>query len=676
MKSMAWLPTSYYLAGKPNIHNIVLHSCGVVYHPLFNMNRQSGGGGRHFGNHHHNYRGRGRGGRGRGGRGRGGRNHRNNNNNGGQTFANHPNDNYNGWGNGDAFHMIESSGSPSDTSFTVAVQGCSHGELDSIYDALQEYRVGKLSNSDNTNNQSASIDLLLCCGDVQTLRNTDDFHSLNVPQKYKRIGDFHAYYSGQKVAPILTIMIGGNHEASNYLQELHYGGWVAPNIYYLGAAGVINVCKKTSFSSVSSLRIGGVSGIYSPHHFKLGRFEVPPYGQLELRSVYHTREVEVKRLEALAAMNERPIDVFISHDWPRGIYHHGNVNQLLKKKPFFQKEVQENSLGSPANEQLLHLLRPRYWFSAHLHVKFSAEIRHRSNERPQIDSGDDAKRNAQNGEDGTVEEQNAEERTTEFHGMESNDGNCPDNNPNVQSLTDQMTRFLSLDKCLPKRRHIQIIHVEPSMTTQSSTKNPSVKVENGPWLEYDMQWLSVLSRTHEWTQRTRSPVNLANANMNVTKEQIHHLEESLKVTSKEGDVVNPLAIPRNFSMTVRPFDSTSQHHSYNAPSQMGNPQTDEFLSMLGLHHRITVPYNRDNSYIESNAKPSFPASLRPSQVSVSKQKAAADDNEIDLDDVDTEDADEPKMASENHVDPCEIEIESDEDTGDDHVCFVPKKPKL
>ena len=42
------------------------------------------------------------------------------------------------------------------------------------------------------------------------------------------------YYSGEKVAPILTVFIGGNHEASNYLQELPYGGWVAKNIYYLG----------------------------------------------------------------------------------------------------------------------------------------------------------------------------------------------------------------------------------------------------------------------------------------------------------------------------------------------------------------------------------------------------------------------------------------------------------
>lgn len=56
------------------------------------------------------------------------------------------------------------------------------------------------------------------------------------------------YYSGEKKAPVLTIFIGGNHEASNYLQELPYGGWVAPNIYYLGRAGVVNF---------GGIRIGG-----------------------------------------------------------------------------------------------------------------------------------------------------------------------------------------------------------------------------------------------------------------------------------------------------------------------------------------------------------------------------------------------------------------------------------
>lgn len=52
------------------------------------------------------------------------------------------------------------------------------------------------------------------------------------------------YYSGEKKAPILTVFIGGNHEASNHLQELPYGGWVAPNIYYLG---MFSADKDSSF---------------------------------------------------------------------------------------------------------------------------------------------------------------------------------------------------------------------------------------------------------------------------------------------------------------------------------------------------------------------------------------------------------------------------------------------
>lgn len=53
------------------------------------------------------------------------------------------------------------------------------------------------------------------------------------------MGDFHKYYTGQLTAPFLTIFIGGNHEASVLLRELYYGGWVAPNIFYMGASTVL-----------------------------------------------------------------------------------------------------------------------------------------------------------------------------------------------------------------------------------------------------------------------------------------------------------------------------------------------------------------------------------------------------------------------------------------------------
>ena len=122
----------------------------------------------------------------------------------------------------------------------IAVEGCCHGELDKIYGAMKHLE----------HVEGITIDLLICCGDFQAVRNLDDLECMSVPNKYKELGTFYKYYSGEAVAPYPTLFIGGNHEASNYLWELYYGGWVCPNIYYLGHSGVINF---------GDLRIGGLS---------------------------------------------------------------------------------------------------------------------------------------------------------------------------------------------------------------------------------------------------------------------------------------------------------------------------------------------------------------------------------------------------------------------------------
>lgn len=36
---------------------------------------------------------------------------------------------------------------------------------------------------------------------------------------------------------------------------------------------------------------------------------------------------------------QEPIDIFLSHDWPVGITDYGNVKNLIRQKPFFEKEV-------------------------------------------------------------------------------------------------------------------------------------------------------------------------------------------------------------------------------------------------------------------------------------------------------------------------------------------------
>lgn len=98
----------------------------------------------------------------------------------------------------------------------IAVQGCCHGELPTIYKTLQHIE----------NSKNIKIDLLLICGDFQSIRNLHDLNTMSVPDKFKELGEFYKYYNQELVAPIPTIFIGGNHEASNYLWELFYGGWV------------------------------------------------------------------------------------------------------------------------------------------------------------------------------------------------------------------------------------------------------------------------------------------------------------------------------------------------------------------------------------------------------------------------------------------------------------------
>lgn len=92
----------------------------------------------------------------------------------------------------------------------IAVQGCCHGDLDKIYATIQY--------AEQLNN--FKVDLLIICGDFQAVRNVQDLNSMSVPDKYKDMKDFYKYYSGEKQAPLPTLFIGGNHEASNHSVEL------------------------------------------------------------------------------------------------------------------------------------------------------------------------------------------------------------------------------------------------------------------------------------------------------------------------------------------------------------------------------------------------------------------------------------------------------------------------
>jgi lariat debranching enzyme len=113
-----------------------------------------------------------------------------------------------------------------------------------------------------------------------------------------------------------------------YSSSIHsfYGGWAAKNLYFLGWAGVIKF---------GGVRIAGSSGIFNAHHYNNGHYEKAPYSTSDMRSIYHVRKYDIRKLGLL----RQPIDIMLTHDWPRGIEQFGDVQKLLRIKKHFRAEV-------------------------------------------------------------------------------------------------------------------------------------------------------------------------------------------------------------------------------------------------------------------------------------------------------------------------------------------------
>jgi lariat debranching enzyme len=429
----------------------------------------------------------------------------------------------------------------------VALEGCLHGQLDCVYDSVRAAEA----------NAGIKVSLLICCGDFQATRdNGIDLKSLACPPKFRQLNDFHKYYTGEAVAPVLTIFIGGNHEASNYMQQLPCGGWVAPNIYYMGYCGVVNV---------GGIRIGGLSGIFNSKHYRSPHYETCPYTPSTLRSVYHIREIDVFRLSLLSVPSgdlqadsgtkgtkSRRLDTFMSHDWPQGIALYGDVQQLVRKKSFLKSEIGDGSLGSPPAAYLLHLLQPEHWFSAHLHVKYAAVVRH-GNSKAEETAAAVAKDAAPYCPGKSVVEEEKK----------------------VASKSN-ITRFLSLDKAIPGRKFLQLVHFGDEeeetkmnkLTEETEGMEESASTVATPVLRYDEEWLAILIATHHLWNAT-GKFNETTAAQMSTKIQ----EERRKLRNQPTEFF----VPPKFQPSEK----------------VGNVQMDEFLERLGLAHIITVSSTGD-----------------------------------------------------------------------------------
>ena len=427
---------------------------------------------------------------------------------------------------------------------------------------------------------------------------------MSVPAKYREIGDFHEYYSGAKVASCLTIFVAGNHEASSYLWELYYGGWVAPNIYYMGAANVLRL---------GPLRIAGMSGIWKGFDYRKAHTERLPFNQDDIKSFYHVREIDIRKLLQLRTQ----VDVGISHDWPRAIEKHGDKRRLFNMKPDFEQESNDGSLGNVAAEYVMDRLRPPYWFSAHLHCKFSAiktyeppkqakeeekvaDVGEASTVVPvsvggndtnpdeiSLDLDDDEPASAGGEQKAEPEEVKGTNEATEelraqlpaaFARPQRQPKGIP-GQPVPEGITNTTVRFLALDKCLPGRKFLQLCEIEPFDSSQATTHQPATTTPRFR-LQYDPEWLAITRVFSQFLsigdRDGQTPLDLGEAHY---RPLIEAEEEWVKENIVEKGT---LEIPDNFTITAPPHVPGQPESVDEQPDEYTNPQTEAFCALIGV----------------------------------------------------------------------------------------------
>ncbi|KAI0328071.1 DBR1-domain-containing protein [Cubamyces sp. BRFM 1775] len=453
----------------------------------------------------------------------------------------------------------------------IAIEGCCHGELDAIY--------GEIARLEHENGYK--VDLLLICGDFQAIRNYRDLACMAVPDKYKRLGGFAKYYTGEAKAPVLTLVIGGNHEASNYFWELYHGGWLAPNIYFLGHAGCVQV---------NGVRIAGASGIFKPGDFHLGHHERPPYNHGTMRSIYHIREYNILRLSLLSSPT-----IFLSHDWPQGIERHGDLRDLLRRKPYFREDIKKGVLGSPPMMSLMRNLQPAWWFSAHLHCRFEATVVHGEDQEggmPDSTPVCSAEKtnpdeiNIDDEEDdagGPVADSDAGQKRPEkpaTAALNPDEITLDDEEDEVEAPPpppppSKKTQFLALDKCLPRRRFLEVIDVD----APSSSSGP-------PILSFDPEWLAITRAFNLYMslERKQSTYPDEGSARDAVRQSLEWINAHVLAGKEDGQL--KVEDVQQFSMTA---PGPVNNEPKTPPPYYPNPQTAAFCALLQIENKIDFP---------------------------------------------------------------------------------------
>lgn len=219
----------------------------------------------------------------------------------------------------------------------VAVVGDVHGEMWAMIRLLGGWE----------KKHRLSIDAVLQVGDFEPHTSLEYLATMAAPAKYRKMGNFSLFASGQAEFPWPVYFIGGNHEPYGLLDQMPGGGELTPNCNYLGRAGLSGIC---------GLRVAFLSGVFVPHLFACARPGVADFITRANKDYIAWNQGDIEKLLQVGRA-----DVLVLHEWPE-IPYDGRVRG-------------EAESGMKSLEMALESLRPRRIFCGHTHFAWSGRWR-------------------------------------------------------------------------------------------------------------------------------------------------------------------------------------------------------------------------------------------------------------------------------------------------------------
>lgn len=411
---------------------------------------------------------------------------------------------------------------------------------------------------------------------------------------------------------------------------------MAPNIYYMGAANVVRL---------GPVRIAGMSGIWKGYNYNKTHHERLPYNQDDIKSIYHVREPDIRKLLQIRTQ----VDIGISHDWPRAIEKYGNERDLFRMKPDFEQESKDGTLGNQAAKFVMDRLRPPYWFAAHMHCKFAATKIYRDDIRvneegktplastvaedvqieilPAIDSnGISTGTSAHNEDEIDLELEDDDSPALPGHidatGVPSKATDVPADlraqlpaafskpmappkriqpgQPCPPSVTNKTVRFLALDKCLPGRKFLQLIDISPSFSSKFSPSSTQPRYK----LEYDPEWLAI---TRMFAPTLILGDRNARPSPDLGEEHYRPLIEAEEAWVDEHIVkTGKLTIPENFTITAPEYVVGMQGRQHFGPQEYNNPQMAAFCELVGIENKFFATVEEKTARMSAGPAPAEP----------------------------------------------------------------------